>query len=136
MHIRLGWRIGRLANPVWEFVMSDRKTVRRRSGRAFVATVLLTASFGTASAQDPDAGHRLAETWCSNCHVVTAGQSQATSTGAPPFQAIANQSSITPMALHAFLQTPHDRMPDLHLSRNEIDDVSDYILSLRTSPKR
>jgi hypothetical protein len=35
------------------------------------------------------------------------------------------------MGLRAFLQTPHDRMPDLHLTRNEIDDVAAYILSLK-----
>ena len=40
------------------------------------------------------------------------------------------------MALDVFLQTPHHRMPDLHLSRTEIDDVSAYILSLRTPAKQ
>jgi len=35
------------------------------------------------------------------------------------------------MGLEVFLQTPHGRMPDLHLSRDEIDDVSAYILSLK-----
>jgi mono/diheme cytochrome c family protein len=39
--------------------------------------------------------------------------------------------STTFMGLRAFLQTPHDRMPDLHLTRNEIDDVAAYILSLK-----
>jgi hypothetical protein len=48
---------------------------------------------------------------------------------------LAAQTSITPMALDAFLQTPHHRMPDLHLSRAEIDDVSAYILSLRAPAK-
>jgi hypothetical protein len=35
------------------------------------------------------------------------------------------------MSLRAFLQTPHWRMPDLHLTRDEIDDIATYILSLR-----
>jgi hypothetical protein len=35
------------------------------------------------------------------------------------------------MALRAFLQTPHSRMPDLHMSREEIDNITAYILSLR-----
>jgi hypothetical protein len=39
--------------------------------------------------------------------------------------------STTPLSLRAFLQTPHERMPDLHLSRDEIDDLTAYILSLR-----
>jgi mono/diheme cytochrome c family protein len=100
---------------------------------------LLIASATPAAAQmagDPDAGRALAQTWCSNCHVVTATQAQGASTGAPSFRTIANDKSVTPMALSAFLQTPHHRMPDLHLSREEIDDVSAYILSLRPAPKR
>ncbi len=36
------------------------------------------------------------------------------------------------MSLRVFLQSPHARMPDLHLSRDEIADVSAYILSLRS----
>ena len=39
--------------------------------------------------------------------------------------------STTPMSLRAFLQTPHSRMPDLRLSRDEIDNLTAYILSLR-----
>ncbi|MBS0640456.1 MAG: c-type cytochrome [Acetobacteraceae bacterium] len=82
---------------------------------------------------DADAGKRIAETWCVNCHVVAPGQARGTSNGAPAFTAIAGNTAITPMALRAFLQTPHHRMPDLQLSREQIDDVSAYIQSLRTA---
>jgi mono/diheme cytochrome c family protein len=100
--------------------------------------LLLTAFSASAAAQaqgDTAVGRTIAETWCSACHVVTPTQAQGASTGAPPFQAIAAQTAITPMALRAFLQTPHHRMPDLQLSRDQIDDVSAYILSLRPPPK-
>jgi hypothetical protein len=40
-------------------------------------------------------------------------------------------SSTTPLSLRAFLLTPHARMPDLHLSRDEMDDLAAYILGLR-----
>jgi mono/diheme cytochrome c family protein len=119
--------------------MIDRKTARFLIGGIAVPLLLLMAFAPVALAQDvgdADAGHRLAETWCSSCHVVSAGQSQGTSSGAPTFRAIAGQTSITPMALAAFLQTPHHRMPDLHLSGAEIDDVSAYILSLRAPAKQ
>jgi mono/diheme cytochrome c family protein len=39
--------------------------------------------------------------------------------------------STTALALRAFLRTPHQRMPDLHLTNQEIDDVSAYILGMR-----
>jgi mono/diheme cytochrome c family protein len=98
-----------------------------------VATIVVLST-RLASAQDagdPAAGHKLAQTWCANCHVIDTAQRQGTSSGAPPFPAVARMKSTTFMGLRAFLQTPHDRMPDLHLTRNEIDDVAAYILSLK-----
>ena len=100
---------------------------------------LALLSIGTAEAQviraqvngDPEEGHRLATAWCSNCHVVDPQAQSGTSTGAPTFSAIAQMKSVTPMGLSVFLQTPHWRMPDLHLSREEKDDLIAYILSLR-----
>ncbi|MBS0561282.1 MAG: cytochrome c [Proteobacteria bacterium] len=85
-------------------------------------------------AGDPAAGRTLAEGWCSACHVVTPDQHGASSNGAPPFAVIARMKWATPTSLRVFLQTPHNRMPDLHLTRGEIADVSAYILSLRTEP--
>lgn len=82
---------------------------------------------------DADAGKAIAQTWCVNCHVVAPGQAQGTSNGAPAFSAIARNSAMTPMALRAFLQTPHHRMPDLQLSREQIDNVSAYLQSLRAA---
>jgi len=99
-----------------------------------LTTMLCGAQLHRALAQndaDPVAGRTLAKTWCDSCHVVDPAQQRATSTGAPTFVAIAGMKSTTSLALHAFLQTPHDRMPDLHLTRNEIDDLVSYILSLK-----
>ena len=39
--------------------------------------------------------------------------------------------STTSMSLRVFLQSPHGNMPDYRLSREQIDDVVAYILSLR-----
>lgn len=77
------------------------------------------------------AGHRMAKTWCDSCHVVDSAQKSGTSNGAPPFTAIAKMKTTTFTGLEVFLQRPHDRMPDLHLSHEEIDDVAAYILSLK-----
>jgi len=104
-----------------------------------LAVAMLAASSHRLVAQetgDADAGRRLAETWCSSCHVVGPGQQHGTSTGAPTFSAIADMKTTTQLGLVAFLQTPHQRMPDLHLSRDEIADVATYIVSLRRSAPR
>jgi mono/diheme cytochrome c family protein len=100
-----------------------------------LASVLLlawpTAHAWPQTAGDPAAGKAIAEIWCSACHVVSPTQQGGSSSGAPPFTAIAKMKSATPMGLRVFLQTPHGRMSDLHLTREEIANLSAYILSLK-----
>jgi len=113
--------------------MTDNRSIF--SQIVLIAAALLVgpiASWNRVAAQET-AGRRLAETWCSNCHVVSAEQHRGASTGAPTFTAIADMKSTTPMGLRVFLQTPHSAMPDLHLTRNETDDLIAYIMSLRRS---
>ena len=99
-----------------------------------LAMLAIGASFpGSALAQDagdPVVGRAVAQAWCANCHAFP-GSTQTTVTGAPSFPAIASNHALTPLALRAFLQTPHDRMPDLHLSNNEMDDLIAFILASR-----
>lgn len=121
---------------IWKKSMISRNRVRRLG--AVTAIPLLLALFavpGRAAAQDDGgdvaAGHRLADTWCASCHMVDPALQHGSDNGAPAFSAVAAMPSTTPLALHAFLQTPHAQMPDLHLSRDEIDDLTGYILSLR-----
>lgn len=108
--------------------------VRFRSASLLLAGLLLLGvASGRACAQelgDVAAGRTLAEKWCSSCHVVTSSQQLGTSTGAPTFFAIARMKSTTRLSLRVFFETSHDRMPNLHLSRDEVDNVSAYILSL------
>jgi mono/diheme cytochrome c family protein len=113
--------------------MMDRKRTLRVTGAVSVVTaILLSASPHRAHAEDVAAGRRLAESWCSSCHLVGPGSARGVSNGAPTFMAIARQRSTTVLSLRVLLQTPHGQMPDLHLSRGEIDDIAAYILSLRT----
>ncbi len=113
------------------------ESTRRRTrfvAMSWLGVILLAGSFSRLAAQeigDAAAGRHLAETWCSTCHVVTPTTQRGASNGAPTFAANARKKSTTPLSLRAFLQTPHERMPDLHLSRDEIDDLTAYILSLR-----
>lgn len=97
-------------------------------------TIMLGTSVGWAAAQEDGhaaAGQRLAETWCSSCHVVGPASQRGTSSSAPTFVAIARMKSTTPMSLRVFLLTPRAGMPDLHLSRDEVADLAACILSLR-----
>lgn len=104
----------------------------RRLTPLILSVILSLVAAGAARAQgDPEAGRALAQRWCSNCHMIDPGQADASATGVPTFAGVARMPSTTAMSLNAFLRTPHVRMPDLHLSNQEIDDVSAYILGLK-----
>ena len=83
-----------------------------------------------AFAQDAAAGQRLARASCSACHQIDGGVARP-GDAAPSFGSIANAPQVTPLMIHVFLQTTHENMPNLVLTNIEIDDVSEYILSLR-----
>ncbi len=78
-----------------------------------------------------DRGRIVAETWCTNCHVIGPTARGPAGDAAPPFEAIARMPATTEMSLRAFLQTPHSRMPDYRLSGQELDGVVTWILALR-----
>jgi cytochrome c len=65
-----------------------------------------------------------------NCHVISSAQTGAVTEGPPSFPEIA-KSGMSADRLHAFLSHPHGAMPDLALTRTEIDDLILYIQSLR-----
>jgi mono/diheme cytochrome c family protein len=75
-------------------------------------------------------GRAVAEAWCANCHVVGSG-SRTGSDAAPSFASIA-QHRPNASALRIWLSQRHkDVMPNYALSRDEVDNVVAYILSLR-----
>jgi mono/diheme cytochrome c family protein len=78
------------------------------------------------------AGRVLAKGWCAHCHVVSADQRVAPAAGVPTFIAVANDPATTEISLRVFLATPHTRMPNFILTRQETDKIIAYILSLRT----
>jgi len=92
---------------------------------AVLACVVTTPSLAAGDAQ---AGHRLAQQWCTGCHVVD-GAAQGPDT-APSFSSIARRSAGDPGPLRAWLTAPHPPMPNLSLSRQQIDDIVAYIGSL------
>jgi cytochrome c len=75
-------------------------------------------------------GGQLAAQWCANCHVIGGNPVGAVPQGPPSFQTVA-RSGISADQLRAFLSHPHGAMPDLALTRAEIDDLIGYIKTLR-----
>lgn len=107
----------------------------RTPSRVIIGAGMLVVTLGaTAAAEellgDPIAGRKLAYDVCAACHVVEPGLEPRSDIGAPAFPELAEQPGITALSLRVFLQTPHERMPDLLLSPDETDNVIAHILSL------
>lgn len=92
-----------------------------------VAAVLLAP--GPATAGDPAEGLKLAEQWCASCHAIAPGR--AGTEPAPPFDAVVRERGRTDEWIATWLSTPHEMMPDLTLTRAEIDALVAYFDSLR-----
>lgn len=98
--------------------------------KTMIAAALIAMAFPfAAKAADADHGRVIARQWCSSCHIVEPGQAGADS--APAFATIANDPARKPGALRAWLSNPHPPMPNLALSRGEIDDIVAYLETLR-----
>jgi len=103
----------------------------RLLGSVVLGVALLAVS--TARAHDIADGKVIAQVWCGNCHRVDPADQRVAHDATPSFETIARKKSTTAASVAAFLKTRHRGMPDLTLSRAEIDDVSAYILSLRSA---
>jgi mono/diheme cytochrome c family protein len=103
--------------------------LRQAFNIALIGLLAAVSAAGSAGA-DPKEGGQLARQWCSGCHIVGANQTSAVPQGPPSFPSLA-RSGMTAAQLRAFLSHPHRPMPDLALTRVEIDNLIDYIESLR-----
>lgn len=100
-----------------------------RSASALFA-LFIASSVQAAAAQDIEAGAKIAQTWCAGCHQIGPTPQRANDV-VPPFAAVAASKGMTETSLTVFLMTPHTKMPDYSLSRQQIRDVSAYIMSLK-----
>jgi cytochrome c len=104
----------------------------RALAKILPALLLSAVAVANAAPAETDAspGAQIAQRWCVNCHVISSAQTGAVAQGPPTFLTIA-KSGMSNDQLRAFLSHPHGAMPDLALTRNEIDDLIAYIRSLR-----
>jgi len=112
----------------------ERRMIRMMTkAGAILALLALPALAAPAAPADPAKGERLAKRWCASCHLVAEGQATA-SADAPSFAALANTPGRSAAGIADFLTLPattHSRMPDMALSRVEIDDIAAYIATLK-----
>jgi mono/diheme cytochrome c family protein len=82
-------------------------------------------------AADAYQGKAIAERWCAGCHVVEREQKSPATDQAPPFASIARMPEFGANKLAILLLAPHPNMPKLALSRAEVANLADYILTLK-----
>ena len=83
------------------------------------------------SLPDPARGKVLAERVCTNCHLVSDRQSKAVA-DVPSFAAIANKPNQTEGAIMTRIVIPNHPMPVIPITKSELEDVTAYIMSLRS----
>jgi len=76
-------------------------------------------------------GETLAGRWCVSCHDIGKSEKPTASDTAPTFDSIARRKEFNRVHLEAWLAHPHPPMPNMNLTRNEIDSLVNYIESLR-----
>ena len=97
---------------------------------ALAVLLFLRVRHAADRADSASAGYRLAQAWCKDCHAIEAATAGARGSG-PDFVAIANRTSTTALSLKVFMKTSHHRMPNLIISPDQADDLTNYILSLK-----
>jgi mono/diheme cytochrome c family protein len=105
------------------------------TSRAAAALLLLAVALPVSPvmAGDAKSGAVISKRWCASCHVVAKDQTTAVA-DAPSFYDI-SQRRTDKKQIANFLVDPHPPMPDMHLSRKEIDDIATYIRSLDPRPQ-
>jgi len=101
----------------------------RHTARPAALSLLLACLAPITVHVDSVEGARVAKQWCANCHVIDGGAPAAVPQGPPSFRTIAGH--LDPNQLRTFLTHPHGAMPDLALSRAEIEDLIAYITTLQ-----
>ena len=94
-----------------------------------LVSLVLAAVTAHSTRADATKGSQIAQQWCASCHVISGSPAGNVQEGPPSFPTIAR--ARTADQLRAFLSHPHGAMPDLSLSRAEIDDLVGYIETLR-----
>ena len=97
--------------------------------RVLMLLVAAVLALDAARAADPTEGRDLAERWCASCHAIAPGR--ASNEQAPTFESIVQGNGRSDEWISTWLSTPHDVMPDLALTRDEIGALVAYFDSLR-----
>jgi mono/diheme cytochrome c family protein len=95
----------------------------------FLLISAMTIAAPTLAADALSRGQGLTEQICVTCHITQDARSGSDMIA--PLTEIVNERRKSAASQRAFLTTPHGAMPDLHLTRRQVDDLVVYLESLR-----
>jgi cytochrome c len=96
--------------------------------RALSIAAGLTAFCLPALAADANAGRDLVMRSCTSCH--TPETATTASDHAPPLSALAKTNRERPAWVRGWLMNPHPPMPNINLSRAQIDNIVAFLNTL------
>ena len=103
-----------------------------RIGQPFAIVLALVAVMSHTQAAttlgDANRGRDLVTRSCTTCHA--ANETIRTADGAPPLSYIVRDNKERPEWIRGWLMDPHDPMPNIMLSRQQIADIIAYLNSL------
>lgn len=98
---------------------------------ALTLAFVLAGAPAMAASADPTTGAQIAKTECASCHAIGRDvEAKSPDPKAPRFIDVAKMTSTTELSLKVFLRSSHRNMPNIILSREEIDSVASYVLGL------
>jgi cytochrome c len=108
------------------------KNSNRMIKAAAIGFCVLQAGFASmAHAGNAEEGKAIASRWCSSCHNIGGNEKPAASDTTPTFDSIARRPDLNRVQLETWIGNPHPPMPNLNLTRIEVDNLVTYIESLR-----
>jgi mono/diheme cytochrome c family protein len=83
-------------------------------------------------AADAARGKELARSLCTNCHIVGPGEARGVvNADIPSFMAIAAKEGQSEDRIKGAVINPHPVMPNVQLTKQELDAIAAYIMSLK-----
>lgn len=77
-------------------------------------------------------GLAYAQAACASCHAVGAGELVSPHPLAPPFQRVADTPGMTGLALHVWLRSPHENMPQIVVAPEQVEHLAAYLGSIES----
>jgi mono/diheme cytochrome c family protein len=99
----------------------------------FLGVMAIASALHAETGSDREAGQRLAEQVCAQCHAVRPGDANSPRRSAPSFQRIADTPGMTATALTVALRTSHKTMPNIMLDPKETREIVAYLTGMARS---